>query len=71
MPQQTPGQEPNTPLNMARRFGVPYLGRLPMDPNMMYACEEGKSFLELYPTSAAAGPFAEIVKKIMAATPDI
>jgi hypothetical protein len=62
---------PNTPRGMADRFGVPYLGKLPMDPNMMKACEEGKSFLEAYPGSAASGPFADVVAQIVAMTPDV
>jgi hypothetical protein len=62
---------PNTPRGMADRFGVPYLGKLPMDPNMMKACEEGKSFLEAYPGSVASGPFADVVAQIVSMTPDV
>lgn len=58
----------NNPRGMAERFQVPYLGKLPMDPNMMRACEEGKSFLEHFPHSAAAAPFAEVVRKIVEST---
>lgn len=53
------------PRGMARKFNVPYLGKMPMDPNMMRACEEGKSFLDAYPTSVAAAPFADIVNQIV------
>lgn len=45
-------------------------GKLPMDPNMMRACEEGKSFLEAYPDSVAAAPFAAVVRSIVQMTPD-
>lgn len=45
-------------------------GKLPMDPNMMRACEEGKSFLEAYPGSVATAPFAEVVRSIVQMTPD-
>lgn len=62
---------PNTPQGMAQRFDVPYLGKLPMDPNMMRACEEGKSFLEAYPQSVAAVPFASVVNQIVQLTPDL
>lgn len=55
----------NNPKAMSDFFNVPYLGKLPMDPNMMKACEEGKSFLEAYPNSPASQPFADIVKKIV------
>lgn len=59
------GNAEQTPAGMARRFGVPYLGKLPMDPNMMRACEEGKSFLELFPESAASASFREVVNKVV------
>ena len=57
-----------TPSSMAVQFGVPYLGKLPMDPNMMEACEKGMSFLEAFPTSSAAGAFSAIIDKIIAVT---
>ena len=31
---------------MAKEMEVPFLGRLPLDPALMKACEEGKSFFE-------------------------
>jgi len=31
---------------MAQDMGVPFLGRLPLDPALMKACEEGQSFCE-------------------------
>ena len=55
----------NNPVKMAATFGVPYLGKLPMDPNMMKCCEEGSSFVESYPTSAAVIPLNSIVDKII------
>jgi hypothetical protein len=61
----------NTPAAMAKLFNVPYLGKLPMDPNMMYACEKGVSFLENFPNSPAADPFTDIVDKLIQATIDI
>ena len=57
-----------TPAGMAELFSVPYFGKVPMDPNMMYACENGLSFLEKFPDSPAAAPFSAIVDKLMAAT---
>lgn len=58
----------NTPAGMAEKFNVPFLGRLPMDPNLMRACDEGKSFLENFPESPASKAFSEIVGKIVEAT---
>ena len=34
----------------------------------MKSCEDGYGFLEIHPDSAAAGPFAAIVKQIVDAT---
>jgi Mrp family chromosome partitioning ATPase len=51
---------------MAAKFGVPYLGVLPMDPNMMACCESGESFLNKHPTSAAAAPLRSIVANLLA-----
>ncbi|KAG5189034.1 nucleotide-binding protein 1 [Tribonema minus] len=53
---------------MAAKTGVPYLGPVPLDPNLLRACEEGRSFLEAYPMSAAAKPFAAIVDGVLKAT---
>lgn len=70
LPESSAADNNNTPESMANRFNVPYLGRLPMDPNMMRACEEGRSFLESYPVSPAAKPFANVVQRLLAATSD-
>lgn len=64
-------QTMNTPRSMAKAFDVPYLGCIPMDPNLMKACEEGKSFLEVYPVSTAARQFSEIVQKVLDATTNL
>jgi MinD-like ATPase involved in chromosome partitioning or flagellar assembly len=56
----------NTPAAMAELFSVPYFGKVPMDPNMMFACENGFSFLEKFPNSPASGPFSAIVDKLIA-----
>lgn len=51
---------------MARKFNIPYLGKLPMDPNMMRSCEEGKCFLEYFPQSTASRAFEEIIARLVA-----
>lgn len=56
---------------MAEHYGIPFLGCLSMDPNMMKSCEAGKSFLETYPNSTAAKSFTEIVNKIVNIVDDI
>ena len=55
----------DTPAGMAERFGVDYLGKIPMDPNLMRSCDSGKSFLDSFPSSAAAGAIAAIVSKVI------
>ncbi len=61
-------QSANNPKAMADKFNVPYFGSIPMDPNMMAACEEGRSFLEVFPASSAARSFSSIVEQVIAAT---
>ena len=49
------------PEQMAARFGAPYLGKIPMDPMLTKACEDGEDFLEAYPEAPAAAPFEKII----------
>lgn len=46
---------------MAAAFGVPYLGKLPMDPTMLASCETGEPFVTKHPEAPAAKPFLNIV----------
>eukprot|EP01083_Nonionella_stella_P048779 130228_1 len=57
------------PKGMADKFKVPYLGKLPLDPNMLKACETGVSFVDKYPSSPATSPLNSIVDKIITALP--
>lgn len=54
----------NTPTSMATKFGVTYLGQLPMDRNLMQCCEDGIGFVDAYPDSVACKPLTEIVNRI-------
>jgi len=63
-PSSDAAQESNPKL-MAEKFNVPYLGRLPMDPNMMACCEKGENFLQKHPNSAAAAPLRAIVANML------
>jgi hypothetical protein len=38
---------------MANEMGVPFLGRVPLDPRIARACDEGKFYLGEYPDSEA------------------
>lgn len=55
---------------MADSYGVPFLGAIPMDTNLLKACEEGEAFTTMYPNSPAAKPFGAIVQAVLDATPD-
>jgi hypothetical protein len=35
------------PEGMAETFGVPFLGKIPLDSNFLRACEDGKGFVEV------------------------
>lgn len=48
---------------MAADASVPFLGRVPLDPNIVRACEEGSSFLSTFPDSVAAESFQNIVTR--------
>ncbi|CAI9718847.1 cytosolic Fe-S cluster assembly factor NUBP1 [Octopus vulgaris] len=49
---------------MAKDLSLPFLGKLPLDPRIAKACDEGKSFLEEIPDSPAAQIFQKIIKAI-------
>lgn len=57
------------PRGMATKYNVPYLGKLPLDPNLLKACEEGVSFVEKYSSSCAVKPLNDIVDKLILALP--
>ena len=46
---------------MAAKFGVPFLGSIPLDPRMMASCDTGEPFSSRHPTSPAAKPFLDVV----------
>ncbi|KAK1736560.1 cytosolic iron-sulfur cluster assembly factor NBP35 [Skeletonema marinoi] len=57
------------PEGMANKFGVPYLGKLPLDPNLLKSCEDGVSFVDQYPSSPGTAPLNNIVDKLILALP--
>ena len=48
----------------AKQMGVPFLGSIPIDPEIVSLGDEGKSFLDKHPDSEASKAFLEIVDKI-------
>ncbi len=53
---------------LAEQVGVPFLGRIPLDPTIVKSGDEGKPFAAYAPDSPAGREFAEIVKKVIQAT---
>ena len=51
---------------MAGEMGVPFLARIPIDPELVLAGDEGKAFPPDLPESAAAQAFDEIARAVLA-----
>ncbi|KAG0707866.1 Cytosolic Fe-S cluster assembly factor nubp1 [Chionoecetes opilio] len=51
---------------LALDTGVPLLGRLPLDPRVAQACDEGTNLLTQEPDAAITQAYKDIAKKIMA-----
>ncbi|CAH1272960.1 cytosolic Fe-S cluster assembly factor nubp1-B-like [Branchiostoma lanceolatum] len=49
---------------MAADMGVPFLGKLPLDPRIGKCCDEGKSFLSVEPESLAAKAYKEVIQRV-------
>jgi ATP-binding protein involved in chromosome partitioning len=47
--------------NMAAAMNVPFLGRIPIDPQIVEACDSGQPYVETYRHSQAARAFQEAV----------
>jgi len=59
---------------MAKEMSVPFLGSIPLDPNVLRCCEAGVSFLGAYPEaehSAASKPFRDLLERIVKSTPSL
>ena len=60
---------------MSNELGVPFLGRVPLDPGLSRAAEEGRSLFEALPgtngaapMSSSVGPLRLVIDKLVAAT---
>lgn len=49
----------------ARDMGIPFLGRVPMDPGIVESGDSGTPFVELFPDSPAAKSFLQIVENVL------
>ncbi len=50
---------------MAREMGVPFLGRIPIDPKIVLASDVGQSYLDAYPDSPAVVAFGGAIRPIL------
>ncbi len=46
---------------MCAEMGVPFLGSIPLDPYLMRACEQGRSYAEAFPAAPAVHAFKHVV----------
>lgn len=51
--------------NMAKQMGVPFLGRIPIDPQIVQACDSGRPFVYHYNQSQTAKAFGETLNPIL------
>eukprot|EP00357_Protocruzia_adherens_P033270 CAMPEP_0114984496 /NCGR_PEP_ID=MMETSP0216-20121206/7307_1 /TAXON_ID=223996 /ORGANISM="Protocruzia adherens, Strain Boccale" /LENGTH=335 /DNA_ID=CAMNT_0002346635 /DNA_START=27 /DNA_END=1034 /DNA_ORIENTATION=- len=49
---------------MCKEFNIPFLGSIPLDPNLLLACDSGKSFIKEFAGSKTAEALKQIVTKI-------
>jgi ATP-binding protein involved in chromosome partitioning len=54
---------------LAAETGFRFLGRIPMDPRLVTACDEGKPFVLEYPASPACRAFDQIIDSVLALSP--
>jgi Mrp family chromosome partitioning ATPase len=52
------------PKVMAEQYQVPYWGELPMDPKLLECCEQGKTFVDEYPSNMAAKALKNFCERI-------
>jgi Mrp family chromosome partitioning ATPase len=51
---------------LARAFNVPFLGKIPLDPRIVEACDAGHPFFHRHPDSPAAKEYAKIIDGLLA-----
>lgn len=51
--------------DVALELGIPFLGKIPLNPEIVTLGDEGKSFLNSHPDSTAAQAFQKIVDRII------
>ncbi len=51
--------------NMAKEMNVPFLGKIPIDPQIVNACDSGQPYIQQYGGSLAAKAFDKAVEPIL------
>ncbi len=51
--------------SMALEMNVPFLGRIPLDPQIVEACDSGQPYFEKFKNSTAANSFEQAIKPIL------
>jgi len=51
---------------LAKETGVPFLGRVPLDPRIGMACDFGESFFDAFPDSPACAALRDVVERVKA-----
>ncbi len=51
---------------MAREMGVPFLGRIPIDPQVVAACDAGTPYIDRYRGTGTAEAFERVIEPILA-----
>jgi Mrp family chromosome partitioning ATPase len=54
---------------MALDYQCPFWGRLPLDPNLLQAADEGECFAARYPSATAAKRFQDFCQNLLRACP--
>jgi MinD superfamily P-loop ATPase len=50
---------------MAEEMNIPFLGRVPIDPQLARSCDEGTNYLSAFPNSAAAKSLRDIINGLV------
>jgi len=51
---------------MAKRMDVPFLGQIPLDPQIVQSSDEGRPFIYHHQDTEAAAAFQKIVEPLLA-----
>jgi len=51
--------------NMALEMNIPFLGRIPIDPQIVHACDSGEPYIQQYSKSQATQSFNKAIKPIL------